>query len=293
MDALLAGVLARARTILRFGGLSFLTNYDATDIQDVQAGVAERCCALLADRITFIANSNAARAAWAARLGIGQDRFEVVANGVEFAPLLPAPRRAALKAGLFGDPDVVVIGFVGRFQNVKRPGLWIDVALEVARRDPRARFLLVGDGPLRPRLMARVEASEHRGRFKFTGAVPDSLADLYQTMDVLLHTAAMESLPNAVIEAVGHGAFAVAAPVGDIPDILRSSYSGDLVPAADKAGFVRGITAALSRIEALGQDRERRAEEMRRRFGMRAMWARLVRRMWQASQRAPRGAAQT
>jgi glycosyltransferase involved in cell wall biosynthesis len=268
---MLVGLLAKAKTIVRFGGLGFKTNYDATDAQDVNARIAEHCCGRLAHRVTFVTNGKVARDVWATRFHVSPDRVAVISNGVEFAQLLPSARRNALKSELFGSPDTVVIGFVGRFQNVKRPDLWI--ALELAGRDARARFLLIGDGPLAPRLKAKVDSSGFRDRFMFTGAILSGLGDLYQAMDVLMHTSATESLPNAVIEAIGHGVFAVAGRVGDVPEIVGSSCNGALVPSNDFAGFVSCMTEVLLRFDTLNLDRERRSEDIRRRFGKRRMLA--------------------
>jgi glycosyltransferase involved in cell wall biosynthesis len=272
-DALLIGLLTGARTIVRLGGLSFKANYVATDLQAINAHIARRCCAALAPSVVFVTNSRVGRQVWSSSFDAGLERFKVIPNGVEFAPLLSPQDRKKLKVGMFGSADAVVLGYVGRFQNVKRPDLWINVALQLAARDPRLRFLLVGDGPLAPRLQAKVDGTPFRDRFRFTGAVLGGLGDIYQTMDVLLHTSSTESLPNALIEAIGHGAFAVAAPVGGVPEIINAPNSGALVSSDDLQGFVRGLTEVLSRVDELERGRERRAFDMRDRFDLSRMWA--------------------
>ena len=48
-------------------------------------------------------------------------------------------------------------GHVGSCTEQKNHLLWIEVAGEIARRDPNARFLLIGDGKLRPTIEKRAE----------------------------------------------------------------------------------------------------------------------------------------
>lgn len=271
-DAVLIGLLTGAPTIVRLGGLDFKTNYVATDLQAINAEIAERCCARMARSVTFVTNGEMARKVWAGRFAAGFERFNIIPNGVDFAPLLNAEARQTMKRELFGIPDAVVVGYVGRFQNVKRPELWINVALELCDRDPRLRFLLVGDGPLAGRMQARVDAAGLGDRFRFTGALAGGLGDLYQAMDVLLHTASIESLPNALIEAIGHGTFAVAGLVGGVPEVIDAPCCGELVPSDGLAGFVACMTGVLSRTDMLERDRERRAGEIQRKFAMSRMW---------------------
>lgn len=61
--------------------------------------------------------------------------------------LLPAPLLCRAPLGK-------VVGFAGRLAPEKGPGLFLAVAEGIAQLIPSARFVVVGDGPLRPDLEA-------------------------------------------------------------------------------------------------------------------------------------------
>ena len=50
---------------------------------------------------------------------------------------------------LDGTGDGPVIAFVGRMDEQKDPVLWVRAAERIARSLPDARFVMIGDGPLR------------------------------------------------------------------------------------------------------------------------------------------------
>lgn len=88
------------------------------------------------------------------------------ANAELFSPAIPgAPARER-----HGLRDAFVVGYSGSF----KPWHGVDVLVEAAAhlRDRPVKFLLIGDGPERGALEARVDALGLRDRFVLTGAVP-------------------------------------------------------------------------------------------------------------------------
>ena len=96
--------------------------------------------------------------------------------------------------------DEVVVGHVGRFSEPKNHGFFVDVAAEVSRLEPRARFLLVGDGELRPSIEQKIHASALMERFVLAGARADVARLMLGGMDALLFPSLWEGLPMTVIE---------------------------------------------------------------------------------------------
>jgi glycosyltransferase involved in cell wall biosynthesis len=271
-DAILTGMLCGARsTIIRFGGLTLQNADDASDVQKFNRRIGELCLSTLNHRLTFVTNSNAARTALSRHLSIEPECFTVLDNGTEFRMLEGAEKRAQKKEQLFGTRDVTVIGYVGRFHEIKRPRLWASVALALAKEHPTVRFLLVGDGGLRSLVQGDLDRSPYRDRFLFMGQRSGDLHELYQAMDFLLHTSRTESLPNVIIEALGYGVYVVAGPVGDVPEILQAQGNGCIVADNDYAGFVAAMSHALSRQEEIGEMRFQRAQRMRARFKVERM----------------------
>jgi glycosyltransferase involved in cell wall biosynthesis len=108
-------------------------------------------------------------------------------------------------------------------------------------RDER-RLLLVGDGPLRDDLQARVHQLDGSLYVHVTGARQDVPA-LLAAADAFVLSSDSEGLPIGLLEAMAAGLVIVSTAVGGIPAALGSGETGLLVPAGDE----RALTAALQR----------------------------------------------
>ncbi len=78
-------------------------------------------------------------------MGISAGKISVVPNGIELEAL---PLRQAARRELGLGEDDVTVGFVGRLNAQKYPELLIESFGRVARQFPRAKMVIVGDGPL-------------------------------------------------------------------------------------------------------------------------------------------------
>jgi glycosyltransferase involved in cell wall biosynthesis len=129
-----------------------------------------------------------------------------------------------------------------------RPEKELDTALRaMARlepRRPRLRFLVVGDGPERPRLerlAAELGAPAVFLGHRTSADVPDLLA----VMDVVVSSSRFESMPLSVLEWMAAGKAIVAGRVGGIPAILEDGREAILVPPRDHVAFADAIDRLL------------------------------------------------
>jgi N-acetyl-alpha-D-glucosaminyl L-malate synthase BshA len=145
--------------------------------------------------------------------------------------------------------DAVVL-HVSNFRPVKR----VDVALEVVRlirRRVRARFLLIGDGPVRgdiERLAAEQGMSED---VVFLGEQQD-LVPWLSIADLFLLPSAQESFGLAALEAMACEVPVIASNVGGLPEIIQDGVTGFLHPP-------EAVEAMAERGVALLSDADRRA----------------------------------
>ncbi len=271
-DAILAGLSSGAgRIVIRFGGLGFQNSDDASDVQQFSRRIGELCLSWVQGHLLFVTNSKAARRAWSQHLAAPPELFTVIDNGTRFQALGSREDIARKKEELFGSRDVAVVGYVGRFHEVKRPKLWIRVAVALAEKNPNVRFLLVGDGGLRSLMERDLDRSPFRDRFVFTGQLSEGLSEMFQAMDVFLLTSQTESLPNVVIEALGYGVYVVAGQVGDVADLVQLERNGRVVTEDSCASFVEATTRALEEIVGISAMRSERAQQARARFGVERM----------------------
>ncbi len=225
--------------------------------------------------VTWTANSHFAATRYAACLGMEAGRIRVIPNGL--APLRtaasPATRAMAGHLAARAGGDGPLIGAVIRFDENKRPFLMLDCAALLLARRPDARFVLVGDGPLREAAEARAAALGIAGRVLFTGRSAD-VGFWLSRMDALLLLSRIEGLPNALLEAQQAGVPVVTTPAGGAPEALRDGETG-FVLASAAAPSAEEAVAALLRIIASGGRRGAMARAARRfateRFGLERM----------------------
>ena len=101
-------------------------------------------------------------------------------------------------------PADFVIGHVGRFSPEKNHLFLLDVFRIVLRSEPRARLLLVGDGPLFEKVRSRASALSLADRVVFAGEHPD-VAAFYSAMDVFVMPSVQEGMGLAAVEAQANG----------------------------------------------------------------------------------------
>ena len=119
-----------------------------------------------------------------------------------------------------------------------------EAAAAIAAARPEARFLVVGDGDLRPEIEAGARRLNLMPRMIFTGWRYD-LPRVYSDLDVLAMSSDNEGTPIALIEAMAAGCPVVATNVGGVPDIIDHGRTGLLVPVRDPHGLAAAILRLL------------------------------------------------
>lgn len=136
-------------------------------------------------------------------------RHQILFCGIAMDPFKQRVSRAATRAE-FGIPeDAFVIGHVGRFTEVKNHVFLLAIAAEVLKRDPHARFLMIGDGELRASMQERAAQLGITDRVIFAGLRPDVPRLMLGAMDFFLLPSLYEGLPLVLMEAQAAGLLCV------------------------------------------------------------------------------------
>jgi len=171
----------------------------------------------------------------------------VIANGVDpsrfrFGTLGTRPRC----------PETFVVGFVGSF----KPWHGLDVLLKafalLRLRVPKARLLLVGDGPERSNVVRQVASKALSSTVDLTGAVPASdIPGLLASMDVAVAPYPQASgfyfSPLKLYEYMAAGLPVVASDVGQIGKLIEQGVTGCLVPPGDCTSLADAIAILKER----------------------------------------------
>jgi glycosyltransferase involved in cell wall biosynthesis len=182
----------------------------------------ERILAKFSDVIVVV--SEAQRKELFGKYGIGKgEQYRVIPLGLNLDRFTRATRgtgglRSNLGLSVNGDSLVAI---VGRLTAIKNHRLFLESisALTKKNSDPRARFLIVGDGELREDLEELTRDLALGDRVIFTGWIGD-LASLYAELDVLAVTSNNEGTPVAIIEAMAAGVPVIATDVGGVRELI-------------------------------------------------------------------------
>ncbi len=134
----------------------------------------------------------------------------------------------------------VVVGMVACLKAQKAPLDFVEVAEAVLREEPRARFVLVGDGEMRGAIEERLRAAGAGDRVTLTGWRRD-VPRLMRAFDVLLHTSRWEGLPRVFPEAMATGLPIVATRVDGAPEAVEEGVNGLLFEPGDTAGMASAV----------------------------------------------------
>lgn len=176
--------------------------------------------------------------------GVDAERIEIVASGV---PPIPAERALSREASRrefgIGEGETAIVN-VGALVDHKGHRFLIEAAAEVARKNPSARFWILGEGDLRGELEKLIEARGLKGIVQLAGHVADARLKL-AGFDHYASSSHLEGLGTSILDAMLAGLPVVAAAAGGVPDIVEHGKTGRLAPPADAAALAAEIIASI------------------------------------------------
>jgi glycosyltransferase involved in cell wall biosynthesis len=163
----------------------------------------------------------------------GFARLRLLARGVDTRLFSPAHRRESLRAQWGLAPDDLAVVHVSRLAPEKNYPLLAEACAALRAAHPRAKFILVSDGPLRKKLQ-RAHPWIH-----FTGFLDaEALAAHYASADLFLYPSLTETFGNVVLEAMASGLPVVAFNYAAAARFIRHGENGWLVPCANRVAFL-------------------------------------------------------
>jgi glycosyltransferase involved in cell wall biosynthesis len=224
--------------------------------------IAVRACARAADCV--IATDRALEPAVRRHLGVDDRRIRTIPNALNLRwvdGLASADDGVRVRAAARIGRNETVLLSVSRVEENK--GFQVLAAALRALQTQSGviaeggwRWVVVGDGPYRDRLIRIVADAALRDRVLFTGRVSDrELHAWYEAADLFVHPTLYEGSSIVTLEAMAHRRAVVATTAGGLPDKVRHGDSGWLVPPGDASALAAAISGALgtpARLRAMG-----------------------------------------
>ncbi len=187
----------------------------------------------------------------ASRFGVIPGRIHVISNGVDLNLFSPGPAELTCLPEIARKSRVILS--VGRLVERKGQEQLIKALPEIFRHEPNAYCLIVGDGPLKPRLLELTRELDIRERCSImSGVSRETLRDFYRSCDVFVlpcHTLPdgdTEGFGLVFLEANACGAPVVAGMAGGTIEAVNDGYSGLLTDGADPEAIAKSVLRILS-----------------------------------------------
>jgi glycosyltransferase involved in cell wall biosynthesis len=196
--------------------------------------------------------------------GIGQaDQYTTVYSGMDADAFLHPPRpREDVRRELGLAGDEVAFATVARLFELKGHDDIISVAPAILKVKPKVRFVWIGDGILRDRLVADLERLHIRHAFHLTGLVaPDRIPELLSGVDAVIHPSLREGLARVLPQALLVGRPVISYDVDGAREVVLPD-TGILLKPRD----LTGLAGAIERLAESASTREAMGQEGRRRF---------------------------
>jgi len=156
----------------------------------------------------------------------------------------------------------VAFGTVARLFERKGHDDILAAAPAILRANPKVRFVFIGDGNLRDRLVADADRLGIGRAVHFTGLVPpDRIPELLGALDAVVHPSLREGLARVLPQALLVGRPVISYDVDGAKEVVRPE-TGILLPPRS----IDGLVAAVLRLAGDPGLREAMGREGRARF---------------------------
>jgi glycosyltransferase involved in cell wall biosynthesis len=175
--------------------------------------------------------------------GVPEAKTVTVHEGIDLGRADAAPP-ARLHEELWLPHQAPIIGNVAALVPHKGHRHLIEAAALVVRQEPDARFVIAGEGDLRPALERQIKDHHLEKHVLLAGFRPDILS-IHKAFDLFVMASITEGLGTSLLDAMACGKAVVATSAGGIPEVVVDGETGLLVPPRDHEAMARAIVMLL------------------------------------------------
>ncbi len=181
----------------------------------------------------------------------GFDNVSILGRGVDEKRFSPCYRSRPLRASWgLSDDDLAVI-YVGRIAPEKNLSLAISCYQRLATMNPKTRFILVGDGPMKKTLEQKYK------HFIFCGKkTGEDLSTHYASGDIFLFPSKTDTFGNVVTEAMASGLGVVSFNDASASALIDHQINGMKADLDDDEQFTRHALSLVNQPTLLNEIRQ-------------------------------------
>jgi glycosyltransferase involved in cell wall biosynthesis len=172
------------------------------------------------------------------------DRVSTVPTGIDVELFSPTGPVAELWPA-DGDRKPPLIGIVSVIRHAKGHSILLEAARLLKESGFAARYVVVGDGPVRSRVEEQIQQLGLGDCAQIAGHRED-IPEVLRALDLLLIPSRHEGIPQIALQALATRTPVVASDVGGIPSVIHPLETGRLVPPENPAALAAAIREALA-----------------------------------------------
>jgi glycosyltransferase involved in cell wall biosynthesis len=175
--------------------------------------------------------------------GVPAGRTVAVHEGIDIDRVERA-EPANLHGELWLPHQAPIVGNVAALVPHKGQRHLIEAARAVVQQVPDARFIIAGEGELRPALERQIKEYHLEKHVLLAGFRPDVLS-VHQAFDIFVMSSVTEGLGTSLLDAMAAGKPVIATRAGGIPEVVADGQTGVLVDPRDHHAMAEAIVRLL------------------------------------------------
>ena len=175
--------------------------------------------------------------------GVPASRAVTVHEGIDLGHVAAAAG-ANLHEELWLPHGSPIVGNVAALVPHKGQRHFVEAAALVVREVPDARFVIAGEGELRPTLEHLIKHLNLEKHVMLAGFRPDVLS-VHKGFDIFVMSSITEGLGTSLLDAMACGKPIVATTAGGMPEVVQDGKTGILVPPRNDQAMADAIVKLL------------------------------------------------
>jgi len=192
-----------------------------------------------------VANCNAIKDQIFEQNGLERETMDVIYNGLDLAGYQELLDSESLRRDLGLENGTPLVGMIANFNfEIKGHVYFLGAAKKILEKVHNVKFVLVGDGILRPRYEEVARELRIEKSVYFLGKRTD-VPTIISNLDVSVLSSTNEGFSNVIMESMAAGKPVVATNVGGSKEMVTDGVTGYLVPPADSQSMANAIINLL------------------------------------------------
>lgn len=195
--------------------------------------------------------------------------LHVVPNGIRMLPV-PSEEETLRRKEALGLKEKIVVAYAGRIAWEKGADILTEAFLRARTSIPQLFLLVVGEGPARGWMEARLREADGRRNWMVTGWIP-SVRDYLCAADLVLLPTRFDIMSYSVVEALSLGIPCLVTKYEGLDEIVMRGAKVEVADRVDADSFAESLARILPRIDSCRERARANLETVRRNFDLREM----------------------